>query len=475
MLARLTLFWLAGIVWCSLALANRVAAGEPSADMLPVGIARIDITPEGPIRLIGYASRTKESEGVAQRLFAKALALGGDAGEGPALLVMVDNCTVQSNVVESLADRLKAKVNLQRPRLVVCSTHTHSGPLLTRVVSLKTSNSSPTSEQQARVDRYTEQLVDRLEQVALDALAARRPGRLAWAQGKVTFAANRRVLKDGKWKGFGVNPDGPVDHSLPLLRVTDAQGKLLAVVVNYACHATTIPMDCLEIQGDWPGYAQAYLEAEHPGLTAMLIIGCGADSNPEPRCKPGLAEQHGRAVADEVKRLLAGPLTPLPSTLTTRMKRIELPFDRPATRDEFAARILAAEAPKASGVIKQYGAHARAMLQRLDRGETLPTALPYPITTWTFGDRLAMVFLPGEVVVDYALRLKRECDGSRLWITAYANDVPGYIVSKRILVEEGYEADSPFHIGYPARYKPEVEDLIVETVRSLLPADLRRP
>ncbi len=110
------------------------------------------------------------------------------------------------------------------------------------------------------------------------------------------------------------------------------------------------------------------------------------------------------------------------------------------------------------------------MLARLEHGP-LPTGFDYQVTTWTFGDDLGMVFLPGEVVVDYALRLKKELDGSRLWITAYSNDLPCYIVNRRILQEGGYEPDSATTVyGLPARLAPGVEDRIIEAVKSLLPA-----
>ena len=59
---------------------------------------------------------------------------------------------------------------------------------------------------------------------------------------------------------------------------------------------------------------------------------------------------------------------------------------------------------------------------------------------WVFGDSLALVFLAGEVVVDYALRIGWEGDSARLWVVAYSNDVPCYIASKRVLAEGGYEA-----------------------------------
>ena len=111
-----------------------LAAGSvrPAAadQVTPVGVARIDITPDYPIRLTGYATRKTESEGVAGRLWAKALAIGGDEGEGPAVLMMVENCGVPGTLTAEVAGRLKAKAGLKPERFVVCSTHTHSGPLL---------------------------------------------------------------------------------------------------------------------------------------------------------------------------------------------------------------------------------------------------------------------------------------------------------------------------------------------------------
>ncbi|MDP1561556.1 MAG: HEAT repeat domain-containing protein, partial [Pirellulaceae bacterium] len=93
----------------------------------------------------------------------------------------------------------------------------------------------------------------------------------------------------------------------------------------------------------------------------------------------------------------------------------------------------------------------------------------YPVQTWSFGSDLAMVFLGGEVVVDYAQLLRRDLDPDRLWITAYANDVPCYIPSKRILQEGGYEGgDAMVWYDLPARLTPETQDLIVDEVKKQL-------
>ncbi|MBA3271571.1 MAG: hypothetical protein H0T71_13795 [Acidobacteria bacterium] len=171
------------------------------------------------------------------------------------------------------------------------------------------------------------------------------------------------------------------------------------------------------------------MQKEHPGAIALTSIGCGADANPSERGSVEIATRQGRQIATEVARLLTSGLTPLSAPIATTLRRIDLPFDTHPTRAQWEATARQLDAA---------GHHARVNLARLDRGEQLQTALSYPIQTWNFSDQLAMVFLPGEVVVDYSLRLKREFDRNRIWINAYSNDVPCYIPSERILKEGGY-------------------------------------
>jgi hypothetical protein len=197
--------------------------------------------------------------------------------------MMVENCGVPGSLRAEVAGRLQAKAGVKPERFVVCSTHTHSGPCSAgfRAGDLRP---TPAARAPAHIDRYGRELADKMEQVALAALAARKPGRLAWAQGDVGFAMNRRPMdKTNRCPGLGVNRRGLVDHSLPVLCATDAQGKVLAIVVNYACHGTTLGGDFNRIHGDWPGMAQEYIEADHPGATALVCLGCAGDANPEPR------------------------------------------------------------------------------------------------------------------------------------------------------------------------------------------------
>src|SRR5207302_1157071 len=122
--------------------------------------------------------------------------------------------------------------------VVIACSHTHSGPCTTGWAPNIFAEDIP-PEQQSTIDRYTRDLIDKLEQVAHAALQDRRPGKLSWAEGSVDFSRNRRVVKVAGVQ-FGANPGGPADHSLPVLLATDNNGQVRALVANYACHCTTL-------------------------------------------------------------------------------------------------------------------------------------------------------------------------------------------------------------------------------------------
>jgi hypothetical protein len=421
------------------------------------GAAKVDITPDYPIRLSGYGSRKTEVEGIEKHIFAKALAFHA-AGEPPAVLVTVDNCGVPAQVRDELARRLAAKAGVPDERVAVCSSHTHCAPMLAGMLGCLFGADIP-DDQMERIQRYTRELTDNLEKVALAALEARKPCDLAWATGEVAFAMNRRKPVP---TGFAnsPNPAGPVDHALPILRVTGADGKLVAVFAEYACHCTTISFN--KIHGDWAGIAQEAIERDQPGAVALIALGCAGDQNPNPRGTYELVNEHGAALAKEAGRVVKATMQPLAPGLACARKHLKLPFDRIPTKEEFEAI-----ATTKTGAVAY---HARKNLARLARGESLPTELDYSVQVWSFGDALAMVFLPGEVVVDYSLRIKRDFDGSRLWVNGYSNDVPCYIPSKRVLEEGGYEGGGAMiYYDRPTKFAPPVEELIMGAVREILP------
>lgn len=446
--------------------AQNTATKKGKAGAVDVGIAKMDITPYGPIRLSGYlryGARKNESEGVNQQLWAKAIAFGNNA-QGPSILITVDLAGVQEHMVRAIANKIAAQRTFNPDNLVINASHTHSGPDMGNSHSMYFEPLLP-ADQLVRIALYLDSLQIKLEQLALQALDNRQPSLLAWGQGTVGFALNRRVIKEGKWVGHGSVPDGPVDHAFPLLRITDLNGKLKSVFVSYACHGTTLWDNMNKTHGDWIGEAQVAIEKNHPGIIALVGQGCGGDADPRERGTLQAVEQHGKTIAAEVDRLLSTPLKPLTVPPTVRVKQVGLPFDHVPDTKEFVEMMKAGEAK---------GHNAEVFLERIVRGIPIDSTMNYPIECWTFGKDLAMVFLAGEVVADYSLRLKKELGPDRLWVMGYTNDVKAYIPSKRIIPQGGYEVESNmYYYDHPFHFSERIEDIIINTVHELLPASYK--
>lgn len=429
----------------TLTLATPLAA--PAAEpVLPykVGVAAVDITPDHPIRLNGFGFRRAESEGVYQKIHAKALAIE-DASGGLVVLMTVDVLGIPADIYDQVAKRLAKKVGLKKDRLAITATHTHTGPMLTGANATLFGTPIP-KDHLANIDKYTPVFIDRLEAAALAALKDRKPARLEWGVGKATFAMNRRGKKDR------------FDHDLPILFVKDEKGAVRAVYLAYACHCVTLSHN--KIGGDWAGFAAAAIEEQFPNSVALIAIGGGADQNPNSGVtgdKLEIATAQGRELAAEVKRLSRNFLAPVTGAIAAHVKTLELPLADLPTRDQWEEKAKRMDA---------IGHHARVTLARLDKGEKLPTKIDYPVQTWAVGESLAMVHLPGELVVDYPLRLKRELDSRRLWVTGYANHAPCYIPSERVLKEGGYEGGGAMiYYDQPAPFAPGLEDKIVDAVK----------
>lgn len=414
-----------------------------------VGVAAVNITPDFPVRLNGFGFRRGESEGVTQPIWAKAIAIGSDE-QKPVVLITVDSLGMRLPMVEEVARRLKDKAGIERERLTVTFTHSHTAPKVNGASDTIFSSPIP-PDQQAHVDRYTNDLTDWLEEVALAALADRKPSRLGWAVGTVGFAKNRRT------------EGGPVDHDLPMLVVKSAaDDSIRAIYVSYACHCVTLSNN--KISGDWAGYAQAAIQRNHPGAIALVSIGCGSDSNPSSGVTGdniAAAAEQGAQIADEVDRLLQRPLKPISGAISTTLKNIELPLNALPDRSQLEA---------AAAIDDAAGYNAKYQLAKLDRNEALQSAIIYPIQTISFGDSLTMLFLAGEVCVDYSLRLKKELDADRVWLHGYSNDFGCYVPSERLLKEGGYGGGAEItYFALPTTLAPGLEEQIIAEVHRQAP------
>lgn len=455
-----------GIVAGALPAWSALGAAQ-QADGWRAGVATVDITPAPGLWMAGFAARTEPARGAAMPLYAKALALEDGRGRR-AVLVTLDLLGVTAGMAAKIAAEAQRRHQLPRAALMLNASHTHCGPVVDEMLSVAYDLTQP---QRDAIAAYTRDLENRVIGVIGDALANLAPAILRFGQGGCTFAANRRVQ---------FTPDGPVDHAVPVLHVarvkedspapsvssalTPTAAGPLAIVFGYACHNTTLQAGFTQFHGDYAGVAQAALQERHPGATAMFVAGCGADSNPKPRGTIELVEQHGKSLAEAVDRALPAVQAqqPISGMLDTAFEAVDLPFAPTPDRDGWTTRL------KDDDVYVRR--HARLMLDAIERDGRVPAAQPDPIQVWSFGKaHFIWIALGGEVVVDYANRLKAEIRTSKVWVAGYSNDVFGYVPSQRVLKEGGYEGGGAMiYYGRPGAFTPDVEPLIIDTVHRLV-------
>ena len=259
------------------------------------GLAKTRITPDKPLWMGGFGARTNVSQGTLQELYARALALD-DGSRRPAVLVTADIVGFRAAVGKNIAERAEKQYGLPRARLILSSSHTHSGPLLADPLSIWC-RWRLSAEQYRDVEDYTRELEDKVVAVVGAALRDLQPARLSFGYGETNFGVNRRrKAEKGGAVSFVPNPEGPVDPHVPVLRVDSERGRLRGVVFGYACHTSTLLADNYRFCGDYAGFAEAWLEQQHPDAVAFFVQGCGADIMASPRGTVELARQYGETL-----------------------------------------------------------------------------------------------------------------------------------------------------------------------------------
>ena len=419
-------------------------------------MAKKVITPDGPLWMAGYGSRNKPCVEKEHDLWIKALALEDSTGHKCVILTS-DLCGIPRSLSEPVCRDVMKATGLKRADILLTCSHTHCGP----VVYGNLMDMYPMTAAQAEdVRTYTEKLAAGMTEIIVAAVKDLKPAYVSVGEGTARFAVNRReVTPTGITNGN--NPGGPVDHSVPILKVTDTDGKVTALLFGYACHNTT--MSYYKWSGDYAGFAQIEIEKAFPGCTALFWIGCGADANPLPRSKIELCEKYGKELAAAVKDAASGRhMQQLSAQLATQYAEVTLPLDKIPGKETWEAEVGSKSVANAK--------RAEKMLGLLKSGKTIPAEYThYPVQVWKFGDQLTWAALGGEVVIDYNRRLKKELGAKGLtWVAGYSNDVVAYIPSERVLKEGGYEADaSQVYYGLPAKWAPGLEDIIVKKTREL--------
>ena len=420
------------------------------------GVARTKITPDGPYWMGGYANRTRPSEETLQDLYAKAIAID-DADGTRVVIVTTDLLVITHELGEAVRRRVLDKYKLPASHLLLNCSHTHCGPELRLY---RESLHNIPAEYAGKMHGYVRRLEAQLVDLVGNAIARQVPAGLSFSQGKASFAVNRRTNRAAdvpRLRSEG-KLNGPVDHSVPVMKVTNSKGSMLAVLFGYACHNTV--MSFYQTSGDYAGFAQQYIEEKHPEAVAMFVMGAGGDQNPEPRRKVEYLHHYGQVLADAVETVLSGHQREVTGSLRAAIAKARLEFQPHADRETLEKQV------ESTNQYERWKANF--ILGELNGGRKVSRKYGLPVQAIRFGNDLLLVAIGGECVVDYSLRAKTQYsidDGPDIWVAGYSNDVFGYLPTLRVLKEGGYEGGGHMiYTKFPGPFTETVEDRVFETL-----------
>lgn len=427
---------------------------------LKAGAAALDITPPVGVDLCGYAGRSGPSTGVHDELHAKALYL--EAG-GRALVITADIIGLDYDSIQSVREQVGRTTGLSPDQIMIGCSHTHSGPGTPCLPTLGKTD-----------EHYFPVMLRKL--AAAGELAVTRAGD-AWV-GHNRESADVGINRRQSWgtEPSDGTPRGPHIDYVDVLSINGVDGPLARLFVHPA-HGVTLGGDNLLISADWMGYAQSYIERLDPGVVALFGQGCCGNINSEPRGSFEIAHAQGRSVAGAVLKAAELAHYTHETIVSTARESYSLPcFDPPPVAE--AETILAdaqkqlREQPDATYGTSMYlegmVTWAQWLLEQAIAGAT-GLKIAYETQGIRVGD-FALVGLPGEVFVQYAMQISARSPFQQTAVMSYTNGTPGYIPTAAAYEHGGYEVEGAyrFYCGGYTMIRPESERLILDAADGVL-------
>jgi hypothetical protein len=417
---------------------------------LAVGAATRDITPDWPISLAGFASRTGPSEGARHPLHVRVVVLETDGSR--IVVAGLDALNWGRQQAPRLRQQIAGLAGTTPDHVLLSATHSHSGPQTSFGVS-------------RYVGVADQRFIDLLDRATLDAtseaIAALEPVEVGKSQAMFDLGIHRRLVRNGIVE-HELTRIGPTDNRLTAIRFVTADGRIKAVLVHYTCHPVIVAEHYLS--PEFPGFAMSRIEQVRAATSLYLQGFCG-DINPDftgrQEFRRGTDEdvqRTGGRLADLVLDLLDRPATVLPAIPLAGIERtIDLPFQ--ALPDEQSLR----EGIDEPEVIGEW---SRMML---NSPEKLVASVPLTLQRLDLTEGLSLLAVDAEVSVEYGLAL-RERTGDRVLPVGYSNGMVGYVTTARQIAEGGYEpVDSTKYYGLPAPFDPVIESRINDALVELVP------
>jgi neutral ceramidase len=400
-----------------------------SDDTLRAGMAKIDITPDKPVKMAGYSARTTLSEDVHDPLSARVVAFENNGKR--LVLVSSDLIGYYGGTAEHLREVILSKFNLEPGELFLSAIHTHDAPAL----SMDKEKGHPNNLE------YTSALETKLIEVISKALKDTGPVRIGIGVGYCPVGANRRELHFDRSGNssirLGRNPYGTTDKEVLVMKLAKPDGTAIASLFDYATHATCLGGKNLTISGDIIGLSEQFVE-KILGQNVIAPAFAGASGNIDPwfRVLPGFNTEPGWIP----EPVLLG--TFLGEEVVHVYRDINNLSEGGDIRTSFVNIELPGKARGGTEIKRDYP----------------PT--PYNITAAKIGD-IGFVGLGGEVLTQIGMSIKAASPFKHTFVITHCNGAAGYLPMANLYIEGGYEVES-------SPFAPEAADMVVkQTVKML--------
>ncbi|MBT4484945.1 MAG: hypothetical protein HOC71_14845 [Candidatus Latescibacteria bacterium] len=425
------------------------------------GVATVSVIPEKPMWMAGYGSRDKPSEGKIHDLNLKALALEDPEGNR-IVITTVDLIGVTREFSNTVSKEIQKRFGLERKDLLFNASHTHCGPESRLPILFYIPE-----DWGIKIEAYVKFLERRYVDVISEAINNLKSSRLTFSRATpVPFAVSRR-FPSPKGILYRSGPSsyytgGPRDDITPVLKVADLDGNITAILFGYACHPITLGGNVYQFSGDYPGYAQRFIEEAFPNATALFVQGCAGQLVPNARFQLEYAMGHGKALAKAVIEAVDGEQITINGPIESAYDEVLLDFEPLPDR-----KIIEENLKSDDYRVKRKAAY---FLKKMDNNEPIESTIPFPLQTMRFGNELLLIGIFGETVVEYAVQLKSDfLTYDFVWVAGYCNHSVGYLPPWRIQREGGYEGGGSMqHMPVTGPFTETVESRVLEGVRRLV-------
>ncbi|MCX5642985.1 MAG: neutral/alkaline non-lysosomal ceramidase N-terminal domain-containing protein, partial [Candidatus Omnitrophica bacterium] len=401
-------------------------------DKIFAGAVKTDVTPPVGYILQGHSDRNKPSQKVHDPLLLKVLSIR--KGKERAILVTSDLVAFYPEFVTETRNEITRITGIKKEQVLLTASHTHTGPVM--------------GNEATALPEYLSFLRFKIAGAVKEAVLREEPVRVKYGRGKINIGIINRRKKTAEGVRMMPNPKGPIDEDVALISFENAAQKPMALFFNYTCHPTTLSSDIYQISGDYPGVAQRELEKFYPGVIALFSNGCCGDVRPAIIKGNEFAggtfadiERMGKLLAAEVIQAQEKAELLQVNEIKSRSEMFNFPFNQ---------KMMVRDKKSLEKVFRQYSydknkpleheiAWKKLWWKKLQNGEKIPDAEIGELQVLKIG-KLTIVGLPGEVMVEIGLKLKKAVKD--IIIAGYANGILDYIPTSSALKEGGYEATS---------------------------------